>query len=275
MSPAKTSLEKKKRCKLMTKPRRYGGKSHPATPTQEQTRPISTETSNPYEKYTVSDISCVNGHCRNKTLQVDAQTAQIWGKISSRDANSGANETNIDGNQQSIQKIYCFWYLLRKRALSKQNVASWWPNRADMGENLIPRRQLRSKRDQWRRKLAIYTKNILFLISPTKTSLEKTKVASWWPNRADMVENLIPRPQLRSRRDQWRRKLAICTKNILFLISPTKPSLEKTKVASWWPNRADMGENLIPRRQLRSKRDQYRRKLAIYTKNILFLISPA
>ena len=166
MSPAKTSLEKKKRCKLMTKPRRYGGKSHPATPTQEQTRPISTETSNLYEKYTVSDISCVNGHCRNKTLQVDAQTAQIWGKISSRDANSGANETNIDGNQQSIQKIYCFWYLLRKRALSKQNVASWWPNRADMGENLIPRRQLRSKRDQYRRKLAIYTKNILFLMSP-------------------------------------------------------------------------------------------------------------
>ena len=46
MSPAKTRLEKKKNCKLMTKPRRYGGKSHPATPTQEQTRPISTETSN-------------------------------------------------------------------------------------------------------------------------------------------------------------------------------------------------------------------------------------
>ena len=33
----------------MTKPRRYGGKSHPATPTQEQTRPISTETSNLYK----------------------------------------------------------------------------------------------------------------------------------------------------------------------------------------------------------------------------------
>ena len=31
-------------------------------------------------------------------LQADDQTAQIWGKISSRDANSGANETNIDGN---------------------------------------------------------------------------------------------------------------------------------------------------------------------------------
>ena len=89
---------KQKLCKLMTKPRRYGGKSHPATPTQEQTRPISTEPSNLCKKYTVSDICCVNGHCRNKTLQFDDQTVQIWGKISSRDANSGANETNIDGN---------------------------------------------------------------------------------------------------------------------------------------------------------------------------------
>ena len=26
------------------------------------------------------------------------KSAQIWWKISSRDANSGANETNIDGN---------------------------------------------------------------------------------------------------------------------------------------------------------------------------------
>ena len=105
MSHAKTSIEKKKRCKLMTKPRRYGGKSHPATPTQEQTRPISTETSNLYKKYAVPDICCVNGHC-----------------------------------------------------LSKQNIANWWPNRADMVGNLIPRPQLRSRRDQWRRKLAIFTK---------------------------------------------------------------------------------------------------------------------
>ena len=81
----------------MTKPRRYGGKSHPATPTQEQTRPISTETSNLDKKYTVSDISCKNEPWKNK-LQADDQTAQIWWKISSRDANSGANETNIDGN---------------------------------------------------------------------------------------------------------------------------------------------------------------------------------
>ena len=82
----------------MTKPRRYGGKSHPATPTQEQTRLISTETSNLDKEYAFSDICCVNGHCQNKTLQVDDQTAQIWWKISSRDPNSGESETNIDGN---------------------------------------------------------------------------------------------------------------------------------------------------------------------------------
>ena len=33
-----------------------------------------------------------------KTLQADDQTAQVWWKISSRDANTGVNETNIDGN---------------------------------------------------------------------------------------------------------------------------------------------------------------------------------
>ena len=98
ISAALTGIFETKRCKLMTKPRRYGGKSHPATPTQEQTRPISTETSNLDKNYAVSDICCVNGHCRNKTLQIDDQTAQIWWKISSWHANSGANETNIDGN---------------------------------------------------------------------------------------------------------------------------------------------------------------------------------
>ena len=82
----------------MTKPRRYGGKSHPATPTQVQTRPISTETSNLDKEYAASDIRCVNGHCRNETFQIDDQTAQIWWEISSRDPNSGADETNDDGN---------------------------------------------------------------------------------------------------------------------------------------------------------------------------------
>ena len=82
----------------MTKPRRYGKKADPATPTQEQTRPISTETSNLDKEYAVSDICCVNRHCRNKTLQIDDQTAQTWYKISSWDANSRADVTNIDGN---------------------------------------------------------------------------------------------------------------------------------------------------------------------------------
>ena len=31
-------------------------------------------------------------------LQTDEQTAQIWWKISSWDANAGADETNNDGN---------------------------------------------------------------------------------------------------------------------------------------------------------------------------------
>ena len=81
----------------MTKPRRYGGKSHPATPTQEQTRPISTETSNLVEKSTLWYF-LQRRALKKQKLQVDDQTAEIWWKISSRDANSGANETNIDWN---------------------------------------------------------------------------------------------------------------------------------------------------------------------------------
>ena len=64
----------------MTKPRRYCEKAHPATPTQEQTRPISTETSNLDKKYAVSDICCVNGHCRNKTLQLMTKPRRYGGK---------------------------------------------------------------------------------------------------------------------------------------------------------------------------------------------------
>ena len=89
---------KKKCCKLMTKPRRYGGKSHPATPTQEQTRPITTEASNLYKKKYCFWYLLQRRALKKQKLQVDDQTAQIWGKNSSRDANSGANETNIDGN---------------------------------------------------------------------------------------------------------------------------------------------------------------------------------
>ena len=71
---------KNKRCKLMTKPRRHCGKSHPATPTQEQTRPISTETSNLDKKYAVSDVCCVNGHCLNETLQLMTKPRRYVGK---------------------------------------------------------------------------------------------------------------------------------------------------------------------------------------------------
>ena len=156
----------------MTKPRRYGGKSHSATPTQEQTRPISTEFSN------------------------------------------------------LVGKITLFVIFPAKTGIEKTKDASWWPNRADMVGKLISRPQLRSRRDQWRRKLAIFTENTLFLIGAAQTGIVETKVANWWPNRADMVGNLISRPQLKSRRDQWRRKLAIFTLKKLFLISPAKTSLE-------------------------------------------------
>ena len=118
----------------MTKPRRYGGKSHPATPTQEQTRPISTETSNLDKEYAVSDICCVNGHCRNKSLQIDDQTAQIWWKISSWDANSGTNVTNNDGNWQSSRKKYTVFDISCKHKpwknktlqVDDQTAQIWW-----------------------------------------------------------------------------------------------------------------------------------------------------
>ena len=194
----------------MTKPRRYGGKSHPATPTQEQTRPISTETSNLVEKSTL------------------------------------------------------FVIFPAKTSLEKTKVASWWPNRADMVENLIPRRQLRSKRAQYRRKLAIYTKNTLFLMSPAKTRIEKkTRCKLMTKPRRHGGKSHPGTPTQEQTRPITTETSNLVEKSTLFVIFPAKTSLEKTKVASWWPNRADMVENLIPRRQLRSRRDQYRRKLAI------------
>ena len=69
-SSCKAEPWKNKSFKLMTKPRRYGGKSHPATPTQEQTRPISTVTSNLYKKYTVSEISCKDEPWKNKSFKL-------------------------------------------------------------------------------------------------------------------------------------------------------------------------------------------------------------
>ena len=35
---------------------------------------------------------------KKQTLQADDRTAQIWWRISSRDPNSGADETNDDGS---------------------------------------------------------------------------------------------------------------------------------------------------------------------------------
>ena len=72
---------KKKRCKLMTKPRRYGGKSHPATPTQEQTRPMTTETSNLYKKTTTAfDISCQDERWKNKSCKLMTKPRRYGGK---------------------------------------------------------------------------------------------------------------------------------------------------------------------------------------------------
>ena len=144
-----------KSCKLMTKPRRYGGKSHPATPTQEQTRPISTETSNLDKKYVIFYVSCKNEHWKKRRCKLMTKPRRYGGK--SHPATPTQEQTRpISTETSNLYKTYTvLWYLLRKRALSKQNVANWWPNRADMGENLIPRPQLRSKRDQYRRKLAI------------------------------------------------------------------------------------------------------------------------
>ena len=153
MSPAKTSLEKK-RCKLMTKPRRYGGKSHPATPTQEQTRPISTETSNLYKKYNVSDISCKNEPWKRKRCKLVTKPRRYGGK--SHPATPTQEQTRpILTETSNLYKNTLFLTSPAKTSLENKNVASWWPNRAGMVENLIPRRQLRSKRDQYRRKLAI------------------------------------------------------------------------------------------------------------------------
>ena len=72
--------------------------------------------------------------------------------------------------------ISAFLYLLRKRALSKQNVANWWPNRADMVENLILGCQLRSRRDQQRQKLATLTKKSCFWYLLQRRALKKQKM---------------------------------------------------------------------------------------------------
>ena len=143
-----------KSCKLMTKPRRYGGKAHLATPTQEQTRPISTETSNLYGKYAVSDRCCVNGHFWNKSCKLMTKPRRYGGK--SHLATPTQEQTRpISTETSNLYKQYAVCDVSCKNEHWKKSVASWWPNRAGMVENLIPQRQLRSKRDQYRRKLAI------------------------------------------------------------------------------------------------------------------------
>ena len=154
MSPPKTSLEKKKRCKLMTKPRRYCGKSHPGTPTQEQTRPITTETSNLVEKSTLW-FSCKDEHWKKKRCKLMTKPRRYGEK--SHPATPTQEQTRPISTETSnlVEKSTLFVIFPAKTSVEKTNVASWWQNRAGMVENLIPQRQLRSKRDQYRRKLAI------------------------------------------------------------------------------------------------------------------------
>ena len=123
----------------MTKPRRYGEKSHPATPTQEQTRPISTETSNLYKKYVIFDVSCKNEPWKKRRCKLMTKPRRYGGK--SHPATPTQEQTRpistVTSNLYKTYLVYCFWYLLRKRALTKQNVANWWPNRADIGEMFV------------------------------------------------------------------------------------------------------------------------------------------
>ena len=149
----------------MTKPRRYGGKSHPATPTQEQTRPMTTETSNLDKKWAVFDVSCKNEPWKKQSCKLMTKPRRYGGK--SHPATPTQEQTRPISTETSnlVEKSTLFVIFPAKTSLEKTKVASWWPNRGDMVENIIPRRQLRSKRDQYRRKLAIYTKNMLFLIS--------------------------------------------------------------------------------------------------------------
>ena len=64
----------------MTKPRRYGGKSHLATPTQEQTRPMTTELAIFTKKKTISDISCKDEPCKNKSCKLTTKPRRYGGK---------------------------------------------------------------------------------------------------------------------------------------------------------------------------------------------------
>ena len=108
----------------MTKPRRYGGKSHLAIPTQEQTRPMTTETSNLYEKKAVFDFSCKDEPSKKKGCKLTTKPRRYYGK--SHPATPTQEQTRPISTETSN----------------------------------------------------LYKKKPLFLISPAKTSLEETKVAS-------------------------------------------------------------------------------------------------
>ena len=153
ISAARTGIVEIKRCKLMTKPRRYGGKSHPATPTQEQTRPISTETSNLVEKSTLWYF-LQRRALKNKSWKLMTKPRRYGGK--SHPATPTQEQTSpISTETTNLDKKYAVFDVSCKDESWKNKSVSWWPNRADVVENLIPRRHLRSKRDQYRRKLAI------------------------------------------------------------------------------------------------------------------------
>ena len=164
ISAAQTGIVETIRCKLMTKPRRYGGKSHPGTPTQVQTWPITTETSNLYVKKAALDISCKDEPWINKSCKLMTKPRRYGGK------SHPGTPTQVQTWPITTETSNLY---VKKAALDISckdepwinKSCKLWPNRADMAENLLTRRQLRSKRDQYRRKLAIYTKNMLFLIS--------------------------------------------------------------------------------------------------------------
>ena len=230
----------------MTKPRRYGGKSHPATPTQEQTRPISMETSNLDKKYAVSDFCCANEHCWNKSCKLMTKPRRYGGK-------------SHPGTPTQVQT---------------------WPISTETS-NLVEKKagfDISCKDERWK------NKSCKLMTKPRRYGEKShpgtpTQVQTW-PITTE-TSNLVEKScfwYLLQRRAKQRKRCKLITKprrcggkshpatptqeqtrpittetsNLYkkkrFLISPAKTSLEKTKVASWWPNRGDMVENLIPRR---------------------------
>ena len=143
----------------MTKPRRYSGKSHPATPTQEQTILTSTET---IKLLQISPASTSLG--KIKRCKLMTKPRRYGGKSHPATPQEQTRPISTE-TSNLVGKSTLFVIFPAKTGIEKTKVASWWPNRAGMVENLIPRRQLRSKRDQYRRKLAIYTNKMLFLTS--------------------------------------------------------------------------------------------------------------